>query len=67
MEFLEDAIRVSHALGGVERLAVAEAAGWLRLDQLETVADRILENAEGERATIAQLVEDMAGPSPGAA
>ncbi|UCC25816.1 MAG: hypothetical protein JSU98_01720 [Gemmatimonadales bacterium] len=60
-EVLSQAVRVGEALGAMERLRIQEAAGELPVDQMESVADQIIESADSERRLLSRLVAAL-GP-----
>lgn len=54
-EFVREAHRVGTALGGFERLQIKSLAGEAPLDDIEYLADRIIESSESETAAVEQL------------
>jgi hypothetical protein len=57
--FLQEAIRVGTALGGLERVGILSQAANTPVDQIESLADRILESSFQERATLERLTKDV--------
>ena len=57
--FLQEATKVAQALGGVERLGILNLVGAVSADHVESLADRIHETSETERAALARLVEGV--------
>jgi hypothetical protein len=55
--FLSEAIRVGHALGGIERVGLLNLADAVSVDRIETLADRILESSTHERAMLDRLTK----------
>jgi hypothetical protein len=46
---------VGHALGGLEVIGLLNLAGELPVDQVESIADRILESSDRERTALERL------------
>lgn len=59
-EFLEDALLVANALGGLERLELLESAEHVDVNHLEAVAQRIVEVSAADRRTLAELERNLA-------
>jgi hypothetical protein len=57
--FLNEAMRVGNALGGLERVGILNLAGTVPVNQIELLADRILESSERERMTLERLTKDV--------
>lgn len=57
--FIREAVRVGNALGGIERVSLITLAGDAPVDRIESLADRILENSEKERAVLERLAYDL--------
>jgi hypothetical protein len=57
--FLAEAIRVGNALGGIERVGWLNLADTVPVDQIETLADRILDSSNHEQAMLDQLTDDV--------
>jgi hypothetical protein len=55
--FVSEALRVGKALGGLERIGLTQLAGEVPVDQIEALADRIVESAAKDR----NALERMAG------
>jgi len=55
-DVLRQALEVGEALGAAERLRIQYTAGEIPVEEIETVADRILDSAESERRVLAALV-----------
>ncbi|MGH7680221.1 MAG: hypothetical protein ACRENU_17250 [Gemmatimonadaceae bacterium] len=55
--FVSEALRVGQALGGLERIGLTNLAGEVPVDQLEALADRIVESADRDRTALERLVE----------
>lgn len=53
--FVSEALRVGNALGGLERIGLANLAGEVSVDQLEALADRIVESAERDRSALERV------------
>jgi hypothetical protein len=53
--FVSEALRVANALGGLERIGLANLAGEVPVDQLEALADRILESADRDRSALERV------------
>jgi hypothetical protein len=53
--FISEALRVGNALGGLERIGLVSLAGAVSVDHLETLADRILESSDRDRAALEQV------------
>jgi hypothetical protein len=60
-EFLNEALAVASAIGGLQRLQLLDAAGRVGIDQLETVADRIVEASASDREAIDELERSLTG------
>lgn len=54
-QFLQEAHWVGEALGGLERIQIKELAGEANLDNIEHMADRIIESSEADRRSIEEL------------
>ena len=54
-QFLQEAHRVGEVLGGLERVQIKELAGEADLDNIEHMADRIIESSEADRKSIEEL------------
>lgn len=63
-EVLVRALQLGEALGAADRLRIQHAAGDVDVDQIEVIADRILESAESERRELARLVSSVEGTDP---
>ena len=57
--FLSEAVRVGHALGGLERIGILNLAATVPVDQVETLADRILESSQHEMTELERLAKDV--------
>jgi hypothetical protein len=57
--FLSEALRVANALGGLERIGIANLAGEVSVDHLEALADRIVESAEREQRALERVTESI--------
>lgn len=57
--FLSEAIRVGNALGGLERAGLLSMADSVPADRIETLADRILESSEKDRAMLERLTKEV--------
>ncbi|MEX2285158.1 MAG: hypothetical protein WEE89_21910 [Gemmatimonadota bacterium] len=57
--FLTEAIRVGNALGGLERVGILNAAETVPVDQIELLADRILESSVRERSALERLAKEV--------
>ena len=57
--FVSEALRVANALGGLERAGLVNLAGGVSVDQLETLADRIVESAERDRTALEQVARTI--------
>jgi hypothetical protein len=57
--FLPEATRVGQALGGLEVIGLLNIAADTPIDQVETIADRILESSVRERTALERLAKDM--------
>jgi len=53
--FVSEALRVGNALGGLERIGLANLAGEVPVDHLEALADRILESAERDQSALERV------------
>ena len=53
--FVSEAIRVGNALGGLERMGLVNLAGEVPVDQIEALADRILESDERDRSALERV------------
>lgn len=65
-QFLEEATRLGGALGALRALHLKEIAGEVPLDQIEHVADRILEVYHEDSDALKNLVESITGKGPAA-
>ena len=63
-DFLTEAARLGGALGALRALHLKELAGEVPLDQIENVADRILEAYQEDSETLQKLVESMTRSGP---
>ena len=57
--FLNEAIRVGNALGGIERVGWLSLADSVAVDKIETLADRILESSQHEREMLERLSKNV--------
>ena len=57
--FLSEAVRVGNALGGLERIGILNLAAAVPVDQVETLADRILESSQHEMTELERLAKDV--------
>jgi hypothetical protein len=53
--FVSEALKVGNALGGLERIGLANLAGEVSVDHLEALADRIVESAERDRSALERV------------
>jgi hypothetical protein len=51
--------KVGQVIGAMTRLQIKDSAGELPLDQIEAVADRIIESAAEEHEAITKLVRSV--------
>jgi hypothetical protein len=61
--FVSEALRVGNALGGLERIGLANLAGAVSVDQLEALADRIVESAERDRTELERVAGSIGSVS----
>jgi hypothetical protein len=57
--FVEGAIRVGQALGALDRLQLKQSAGAVDTDDIERVAERIIEAAAEEERSLSRLVTSL--------
>lgn len=57
--FVSEALRVANALGGLERIGLAHLAGEVPLDQIESLADRIVESTERDRTALERVADSI--------
>ena len=57
--FVSEALRVANALGGLERIGLANLAGGVSVEQLEILADRIVESAERDRKALEHVTHSI--------
>lgn len=58
-EFVREAQAVGRALGGLAQVQIKSLAGEAPLDNIEYLADRIIENSDSERRAIRALDEEL--------
>jgi hypothetical protein len=57
--FLSEAVRVGNALGGLERIGILNLAAAVPVEQVETLADRILESSQFEMTELERLAQEV--------
>jgi hypothetical protein len=57
--FVSEALRVGDALGELERVGLVNLAGDVPVDQLEALADRILESTERDRSALEGVAKSI--------
>ena len=62
--FVSEALRVANALGGLERIGLVNLAGQVSVDQLEILAERIVESAERDRTALEHVTRSARAYSP---
>lgn len=62
-DFMAEAVQVANALGGLQQLHLLDEAERLDVDQLETVAERIVEVSAADRRALGELERDLTGES----
>jgi len=62
-QLIKRSIQVGQALGSLRRLQLKESAGEVPVDQIEEVADRILESASDDQRMLADLISQVSDNS----